>query len=160
MSMTVTRGLPIVALVAICAGAALLATPSQAISKAVDMDGTATASGPASKPASAPSTQAAIDPQKATLAEALESWISLLEAGQQDQAAKLWASNAPVASQMSDLWKITLAAHKKYDYRKWSPKVKGDEVKFKVGGHEFGHLHILWIKTESGWRIQAFLQCN
>jgi hypothetical protein len=35
----------------------------------------------------------------------------------------------------------------------------GNKTGFRVGGHLFGHLHVLWKKTPQGWRIATVLQC-
>lgn len=115
---------------------------------------------PCTSSASVPASQAAIDSRTATLQQALENWISLLEDGQQAKAVKLWSATPKAGDEMSEMWAAAVAAHNKYDYRKWISQVKGDEDKFTVGGHVITHLHIDWIKTQDGWRIRSVWKCR
>jgi hypothetical protein len=126
-------------------------------------------------PATAPS---AIDPKIATLAEALEDWIGLIEKDDLKTAQERWTANATAAKELAELWERVKAAHKQFDCRKWldnrtategnpiremhpgGAKQIGDATKFKVGGHGIGHLHIDWEKTDGGWRIAKVWGCR
>lgn len=103
-----------------------------------------------------------IDPAKATLGEAIEDWVKLIEANDAKTAAERWTAGEKAAGELNELWQQQCAAHKKHDYRKWIEQAGkiGDETKFKVGGHSVGHIHVDWIRTRSGWRIEHVWMCR
>ncbi len=118
---------------------------------------------------------AAVDPKTASLAEALEDWITLLEKDDAKAASTRWARDANAAAQMASEWKSVRTCNETLVYRKWldnssnqsttrlvpgGARQIGDAVKFKVGGHSFGHLHVDWVKTEQGWRIAGVWLCD
>ena len=35
----------------------------------------------------------------------------------------------------------------------------GEGTKFKLGGHDYGHTHVDWEKTDAGWRVAAVWIC-
>ena len=96
-------------------------------------------------------------PKQATLVEALEDWIVLLEKDDIDTAQKRWANVS-----LKKWWGNVRACHKEYDYRKWLDGARhiGDATEFKVGGHIYGHMHVDWKKTERGWRIAEVFMCR
>ena len=101
-------------------------------------------------------------PSKATLVQALEDWIILLEANNTEAAQKRWANDTPAADQMKQWWAKLAECRKQYDYRKWLDGAKqiGDAKEFKVGGHDYGHMHVDWKKTDQGWRIAKVWICR
>ena len=107
-------------------------------------------------------TTSAIDPNTATLAEALDDWIVLLEANDVETAQKRWAKDSTATKTMKQWWANLGDCHKQYDYRKWLDRAKqiGDAAQFKVGGHSFGHVHVDWEKTGKGWRIAKVWICR
>lgn len=126
--------------------------------------------------ATAPATRAAaaVDPKTASLADALTDWIALLEKDDSKTATARWATNAAVGKVTAE-WKALRERHKQHDYRRWienssdkpttglvpgGAKQIGKDTTFRVGGHSFGHLHIMWKKTGDGWRIAGILECN
>lgn len=119
----------------------------------------------------APATRPAADPRTAGPAEAVADWVDLLESDNPDApatAARRWAKDGAAADQVRQFWSDLQARHAKYDYRKWAtgdhrpagtPET-GDAVKFTVGGHDYGHLHTRWVKTDAGWRIESVFVCR
>jgi beta-lactamase regulating signal transducer with metallopeptidase domain len=118
---------------------------------------------------------AAIDPKTASLADALTDWIALLEKDDVNAAINRWVRDAPACHKMTTNWKALRECHKQHDYRRWlenssdestaqlvpgGAKRIGKDTTFRVGGHGFGHLHVMWEKTRSGWRIASILECN
>jgi hypothetical protein len=116
---------------------------------------------------------AAVDPKTASLADALTDWIALLEKDDSKTATARWATNAAVGKVTAE-WKALRECHKQHDYRRWIENSSdepttglipggarriGKDTTFRVGGHGFGHLHIMWEKTHSGWRIVSILEC-
>ena len=101
-------------------------------------------------------------PKTATLAQALEDWIVLLEANDVGTAQKRWAKDAAATKNMKKWWANLGDCHKQYDYRKWLDRAKqiGDATHFKVGGHSFGYMHVDWEKTGHGWRIAKVWICR
>ncbi len=98
------------------------------------------------------------------LAEALRDWIGLIEADDAKAASTRWAKDKAASRAMRGAWggpSGIKRAHKTYNYRKWLERAKavGTARTFKVGGHEFGHLHIDWEKTADGWRIARVSHC-
>jgi beta-lactamase regulating signal transducer with metallopeptidase domain len=117
---------------------------------------------------------AAIDPKTASLADALTDWIALLEKDDAKTATARWVTDAPAQDKMTTNWKALRECHKQHDYRRWlenssdestaqlvpgGAKRIGKDTAFRVGGHGFGHLHVMWEKTHSGWRIASILEC-
>ena len=102
------------------------------------------------------------DPKTASLAAGLEAWIVLLEADDVEAAQRRWAKDAAASEGMKQWWAKLRDCHKQYDYRKWLEKAKqiGDATQFKVGGHDYGHMHVDWEKTDEGWRIAKVWICR
>ncbi len=111
----------------------------------------ATSTAPASKPA---------DPKTATLGAAIGDFASLLEKNDKDTALERWAYGEQASSDILDGWDEIRKAHAKYDYRKWIDAAGAATEKYTVGGHDAGHLHVVWVKTDEGWRIDKILHCN
>lgn len=111
---------------------------------------------------------AAIDARNASLAEALQDWISLLEKDDLPTATDRWAKDGQAGATMKQQWANLKECHKKFDYRGWidgkgesgGAKQIGDGKNFKVGGHDFGHTHIDWERTDAGWRIAKAWICR
>jgi hypothetical protein len=103
-----------------------------------------------------------IDPATATLVQALDDWIILLEANNTETAQKRWTNDSAAASEMKQWWTKLGECHKQYDYRKWLDGAKqiGDATKFKIGGHDYDHMHVDWKKTGDGWRIAKVWICR
>jgi hypothetical protein len=103
-----------------------------------------------------------IDPATATLVQALEDWITLLEANNTETAQKRWANDSAAADRMKQSWAKLAECHKRYNYRKWLNGTEriGDAKEFKVGGHDYDHMHVDWQKTERGWRIAQVWICR
>jgi hypothetical protein len=103
-----------------------------------------------------------IDPATATLVLALEDWIISLEANNTEAAQKRWANDSAAADEMRKWWAKLGDCHTQYDYRKWLDGAKqiGDAKEFKVGGHDYGHMHVDWKKTDQGWRIAKVWICR
>lgn len=115
-----------------------------------------------------------VDPKTASLAAALEDWIQLLEDEDLKTANARWAKDEAAADEIAENWTGLGECHEQHDYRKWMKNNSGDgsrqlspggaemignKTGFRVGGHLFGHLHVLWKKTPQGWRIATVLQC-
>ena len=104
------------------------------------------------------------------LADALEDWIVLVEKDDAKTAAERWASSAESAKAMAEKWPQLKQCHKEYNYRAWldaSPPAEGtgarqigDAARFTVGGHSFGHLHVVWRKSTAGWRVADVFMCR
>ena len=103
-----------------------------------------------------------------SLAAALEDWITRLEKDDAGKAAE-WAADEATAKEVKAQWDAMKRNHKAHDYRKWidgrakgvpAAKAAGDAKSFTVGGHEFGHLHVGWAKTDRGWRISKVWMCR
>lgn len=114
-------------------------------------------------PASGPGKAVATD-----LPAALEEWVKLLEKDDAGKAAA-WAADEATAKEVKAQWDAMRRNHKAHDYRKWvngqgpgipAAKAVGDAKSFTVGGHEFGHLHVDWSKTDRGWRITKVWLCR
>jgi hypothetical protein len=105
---------------------------------------------------------ASVDSETATLAQALDDWIVLLEANKVETAQKRWAKASATADEMKQWWTKLGECHKQYDYRKWLERAERieDATQFKVGGHSFGHMHVDWEKTDEGWRIGKVWICR
>ena len=104
----------------------------------------------------------------ASLAGALEDFVARVEADDVDKAAA-WAGGEPAAGRVKAQWEALKRNHKTYDYRKWidgrvaggaAANAVGDGKTFTVGGHEFGHLHLVWSKTDAGWRVSDVWLCR
>jgi hypothetical protein len=117
----------------------------------------------------APTARCAAEKSKASLPEALEHWIKLVE--QDDlKAAKQWAANPEAEKKLEQTWPQVRQCHKEYDYRRWierqpegggaGAKGVGDATSFTVGGHSFGHVHVKWEKSDAGWRIADVFMCR
>ena len=106
----------------------------------------------------------------ASLAEALEDWVRLLEKDDAKAAAGRWARDPEAAKVMEERWSQLKQCHKDYDYRKWLDKDPatggagargiGDATKFTVGGHSYGHVHVSWVRVDAGWRIGDVWLCR
>ena len=107
----------------------------------------------------------AVDPKMATLSEAVADWVNSLERDE-PKSAERWLADEKARKSMGPFWGSLRELHKQYDYRSWlekrpvNAKGIGDEKRFTVGGHEFGHLHVVWAKTDAGWRIQDVFMCR
>jgi hypothetical protein len=143
--------------------AALFATAAGAAATAADKPQEA------AKPA--PTTRPAVEPRTASLADAVSDWVGLLEldfANAPAAAARRWAKDGKAADELRQLWPDLQKRHAKYDYHKWATgehrpandPVAGDAQSFTVGGHEYGHLHTRWVKTDAGWRIESVFMCR
>jgi hypothetical protein len=104
----------------------------------------------------------AMDGETATLAQALEDWIVLLEASDVETAQQRWARDSTAMEGMKRWWARLEECHKQHNYRKWLEAARqiGDATEFKVGGHDYGHMHVDWKKTEQGWRIANVWICR
>jgi hypothetical protein len=119
----------------------------------------------AREPALAGATQA-----ERTFAQSLEEWITLLEKDDVATAAKRWARDTKAADAMRQHWSRLKDCHREYDYRSWLEKHPGtgdpgarhvgDPTRFTVGGHDYGHLHVVWEKDDAGWRIGGVWECR
>ncbi len=107
-------------------------------------------------------TVAATAPSQSGLAEAIEDWVRLLEAGNPAAASKRWASDQEAAGQLTRWWGTLRQCHQRYDYRRWARQAErlADAKAFKVGGHDYGHMHIDWERTARGWRIVRVWPCR
>jgi hypothetical protein len=106
--------------------------------------------------------ESAGDPKTATLDKALEAWIDLLETDKVEAAQKQWAKDDGASGTIKQWWAKLRDCHKEYDYRKWLEQAKkiGDATKFKVGGHDYGYMHVDWEKADQGWRIAKVWMCR
>lgn len=115
-------------------------------------------------------THAAENEAPDTLAMALENWIVLVQQDDAKTAAERWAGSGEAAKAMSEAWPQLKQCHKEYNYRTWldaSPpaggagaKQIGDATQFTVGGHSFGHLHVVWKRSAAGWRVADVFMCR
>ena len=120
--------------------------------------------------AAPPAVAAAPDPKTASLDQAIEDWVTLLEKGDAKTAAARWAKGGDAAKAMADAWPRLAQAHKSHDYRKWLDKLPdtgapgarrvGDAKNFTLGGHSYDHLHVEWAKGDDGWRIANVWTCR
>jgi len=107
----------------------------------------------------------AVDPKTAALSEAVADWVNSLEKDE-PKPAERWLADEKARKSMGQFWGSLREVHKQYDYRSWLEKrpvnAKGiaDEKRFTVGGHEFGHLHVVWARTDAGWRIHDVFMCR
>ena len=105
-----------------------------------------------------------------SLSEALENWVALLEQDDVKTPAKRWAADEQAAKALEQHWPQLKQCHQDYNYRTWidgdphtgrpGARRVGDATKFTVGGHEFGHLHVNWVKRDNGWRIAGVWMCR
>ena len=98
-----------------------------------------------------------------SLAAALEDWIVLLEKDDLKTARDRWAGGAEAAEAMAREWKQLKACHKEFNYRTWIDRAApagADPTRFTVGGHEYGHRHVIWHKTDKGWRVGEIQLCR
>jgi hypothetical protein len=110
----------------------------------------------------------AVGPTKASLAAGLEDWIVLMEKDDANLAASRWTKDAQTAKDLKQYWASLRECHKNFNYRNWLDKQGegggatkiADARSFKVGGHDFGHMHIHWEKTANGWRIGRVWMCR
>jgi len=118
--------------------------------------------GESARSASGPSTRPAADPATASLANAIEDWVTLIERDELKSAQARWTRDAAAARELSELWERVKAAHKRHDYRNWLDDARqiDDARTFKVGGHDVDHLHIDWERTAAGWRIAKVWGCR
>jgi hypothetical protein len=106
-----------------------------------------------------------VNPKTATLAEAVADWVGLLEKDE-PKAAERWLAGEKARESMGRFWGSLRELHEQHDYRSWLEKQPvnakgiGSEKRFTVGGHEFGHLHVVWVKARAGWRIEDVLMCR
>jgi len=71
---------------------------------------------------------------------------------------------------MRQHWSRLKDCHREYDYRSWLEKQPGtgdpaappveDATRFTVGGHDYGHLRVVWEKDDAGWRIATVRECR
>lgn len=112
-----------------------------------------------------------VDPRTATLADAVGDWVGLLELDFPDApatAARRWARDDEAGRDLRRLWPDLADRHARYDYRTWitgagrpaAATAVGDSTTFAVGGHDYGHLHTEWVKTDVGWRIARVYFCR
>lgn len=96
------------------------------------------------------------------LPAAVEAWVSLLEKDQATEAAKTCVADEKAAEQMTRYWKNLKGAHAKHDYRKWLEQAATtpDDQSFTIGGHSYAHMHVVWSKTDKGWRITNVFMCR
>lgn len=105
------------------------------------------------------------------LGAALEDWIVLLEKDDLKAARDRWAAGAEAADALTEHWPQLKQCHKAHDYRAWLDKRPGteggasadrvgDATRFTVGGHDYGHLHVTWQKTDKGWRVGKVWMCR
>ena len=116
--------------------------------------------------------QPPLDPKSASLATAVADWITLLEKSDLKTATARWAADDNAAKSLAQEWDSLQKLHKEHDYRRWlkksdntpNPAPTADQITdathFKVGGHAYGHRHIEWIKTNTGWRIANVWLCR
>jgi hypothetical protein len=122
---------------------------------------------PATVPASAATNTSLLPPRQPTLAEALETWVTLLEKDDAETAIR-WAANDAAAKQITEHWALLKENHKKFDYRNWLKGIDGqpgalqsaDANQFKIGGHSYGHLHVDWVKTGGSWQVANVWMCR
>jgi hypothetical protein len=101
-----------------------------------------------------------IDPMTAKHTEAMTDFVNLLRADEMKTAVDRWGS---ADSKLDEYWKILRECDAKFDYTNWITgkfKPAGDETKFTVGGHSYGHMHIEWQATRQGWRIVKVWMCR
>jgi len=104
---------------------------------------------------------------KADLAATLDAWIVVVEKDDAKGAAERFGKDEKAAAQVREHWAMVRRAHSAHDYRKLfdgmgeedATKV-GEGAKFKLGGHEYGHTHVDWEKTDKGWRVAAVWICR
>jgi hypothetical protein len=115
---------------------------------------------PSTIPATQAATQQTSGPDE-TLAKAVEEWVGLLESNDLSQACNKWARDDEAMQQMTRWWDTLRKCHQQYDYRNWIAKAKHvSGTSFKVGGHEYGFMHIDWEETPQGWRIVRIWICR
>lgn len=110
---------------------------------------------PSTKPATAPA-----DPKTATLPAAIGEFVALLEKGDKDAVLERWAYGEKASADVQDSWDAMKKAHEKFNYRKWIDKAADAVDKYTVGGHGADHLHVVWTKTDEGWRISEVQHCR
>lgn len=72
------------------------------------------------------------------------------------------------AKSLKEAWRDLRDRHHRFNYRTWitdeaRPEAAdriGDATTFTLGGHEFGHLHVQWARTDAGWRIGRVFYCR
>jgi hypothetical protein len=102
------------------------------------------------------------------LADALADWITLVEKDNAAAASSRWAADPEARDQMTRLWTDLRDRSGRYQYRNWltgeagvpSAANAGGGKDFTVGGHDFGHLHVNWAKTDQGWRFKSVFACR
>ena len=114
--------------------------------------------------------QASPTDARAPLSEALEDWVALLEQDDLKVPVQRWARDEQAAKALEQHWARLKQCHQDYNYHTWidgdaqsrrpSAKQVGDATEFTVGGHEFGHLHVKWVKGDRGWRIADVWMCR
>jgi hypothetical protein len=114
-------------------------------------------------------TSSAVAPERASLADSLEDWVSRVEKDDPDGAAR-FARDADAARAMRERWELLKKCHADHNYRRWldaDPDTKGpgarrvqDGTRFTVGGHEYGHVHVRWDKAEDRWAIADVWLCR
>jgi hypothetical protein len=100
--------------------------------------------------------------QRIVLADAVEDWIGLLAADDLQGASRKWARDDEARKQMEKFWPTLRQCNQQYDYRKWldSAKKADGQATFKVGGHEYGFMHVDWAQTAGRWQIQRVWMCR
>lgn len=121
-------------------------------------------------PAAVAAAPAAPDPKTASLEQAIQDWVTLLEKDDGKAAAARWAKDGDAAKAMADAWPRLGQAHKAHDYRKWLDRIPdyggpgakqiGDAKTFTLGGHSYDHLHVEWAKGDDGWRVANVWTCR
>lgn len=112
----------------------------------------------------------AIDPNKATLAEAIADFGAAVQTNDL-KSAQRWSTKP---EELTEFWVSVKAQQKQFGYDQWIEEAKKREIRpadekstpkedpnrFTVGGHMYRHLHINWEKGKGGWRIASFLVCR
>lgn len=97
----------------------------------------------------------------ATLAETLDDFIAALETDSVKAPVK-FAKDEKSAKALQENWDALKKAHEAHDYRKWlaAAKTVEKEATFTVGGHEYDHLHVEWVKMDGGWKLGGVRLCR
>lgn len=106
--------------------------------------------------------EGAIRPDKASLSEAIDDWVRLIEADELTKASQRWSQNEETTQQLAKWWDRLKRCHQQFDYKNWSRQAKELEKpkKFTVGGHSYGYMNTVWEQTPEGWRITHVFICR
>ena len=101
-----------------------------------------------------------------TLPDALSDFVTLLEKDDAKAASQRWARDAEAEKALTQYWPQLKQCHKDHNYRTWLDKAKTaeketrDNASFTVGGHSYGHVHLVWQKSDAGWRVANVFMCR